>query len=176
MTIAQHLRTTLAVLGGLAALTLGAAQPQAQVGYSQGVAAYENSRFDKALVEFRPLVEKGHAGAEFMVGVMYFQGRGVVKNPKIAAIWFHKAAIKGHAGAQLAFGSIHIRGVGVYQDLIQAYKWLTLAADSKVPGLQQQAVTLRGDAEKLMSPEEVGVAVAAAQNFSAVSAGLVTGE
>ena len=154
--------------------TSGASGAQSE--FAQGVADYEGGKFVKAMAEFRPLVEKGHAGAEFMTGVMYFQGRGVTKNTKIAAIWFHKAAIKGHAGAQLAFGSVHIRGVGVYQDLIQAYKWLTLAADSKVPGLQQQAAMLRGDAEKLMTPEEVGNAAAAARSFSPTFAGLVIEE
>jgi len=164
------------IITASAALLLWLTPAQAQTEYARGVAAYEGGKFVEAMAEFRPLVEQGHAGAEFMTGVMYFQGRGVVKNPKLAAIWFHKAAIKGHAGAQLAFGSVHIRGVGVYQDLIQAYKWLTLAADSKVPGLQQQAGMLRGDAERLMTPEEVGDATAAAHSFTPTHAGLVTGE
>jgi TPR repeat protein len=162
-------------LAALATLVFWAAPSLAQAGYSQGVSAYESGRFEAAMSEFRPLVEQGHAGAEFMTGVMYFQGRGVTQNRNIAAIWFHKAAIKGHAGAQLAFGSVHIRGIGVYQDLIQAYKWLTLAADSKVPGLQQQATMLRGDAEKLMTPEEVGDATSAARRFAPTRAGLAAG-
>jgi len=160
----------------LTGLALSVMPTLSHAGYSEGVEAYESGRFDSAVSEFQSLVEKGHAGAEFMTGVMYFQGRGFVQNRKLAAIWFHKAAIKGHAGAQLAFGSVHIRGVGVYQDLIQAYKWLTLAADSKVPGLQQQATMLRGDAEKLMSPEDIGNALSAARGFSPVKAGLVTGD
>jgi TPR repeat protein len=160
----------------LIALAFCAAPTLSLAGYSEGVEAYETGHFDRAISEFQTLVEKGHAGAEFMTGVMYFQGRGVVQNRKLAAIWFHKAANKGHAGAQLAFGSVHIRGVGVYQDLIQAYKWLTLAADSKVPGLQQQAAMLRGDAEKLMSPEEIGNALSAVRSFSPIKAGLVTGD
>jgi hypothetical protein len=143
-----------------------------QAGYIEGVTAYETGRFDTALREFNPLLERGHAGAEFMTGVMYFQGRGVPQNRKIAAIWFYKAAIKGHAGAQLAFGSIHIRGIGVYQDLVQAYKWLTLAADSKLQSLKQRATSLLGDAEKLMTADEVANAKSAARNFSPTAAGL----
>jgi len=157
----------------LIAFAFGVLPTLSQAGYSEGVEAYESGRFDTAISEFQTLVEKGHAGAEFMTGVMYFQGRGFVQNRKLAAIWFHKAALKGHAGAQLAFGSVHIRGVGVYQDLIQAYKWLTLAADSKVPGLQQQAAMLRGDAEKLMLPEEISDALSDAGSFSPIKAGLV---
>ena len=164
-------KTALALL---LALTVWTAPSVSHAGYSEGVEAYESGRFDVAKSEFQILTEKGHAGAEFMTGVMYFQGQGVIQNRKLAAIWFHKAAIKGHAAAQLAFGSVHIRGVGVYQDLIRAYKWLTLAADSKVPGLQQQASTLRGDAEKFMTPSEINNAKSAARSFSAIKAGLVT--
>lgn len=72
-----------------------------------------------------------------------------------AAIWFHKAATQGHPGAQLAYGSLYIRGVGVTQDLIRAYMWLSLAADSDVPGLRQQAVLLRNDAARLMTPAQI---------------------
>ena len=176
MDLSRVFRTFCTLFGGLACLFVGISSSVAQNGYTRGEKAYEVGRYNKALLEFQPLVEKGHAGAEFMTGVMYFQGVGVARDRKIAAIWFHKAAIKGHAGAQLAFGSIHIRGVGVFQDLVQAYKWLSLAADSKVPGLQQQAASLRGDAEKLMTPEEVSRAVASARGFTPTRAGLVANE
>ena len=86
---------------------------------------------------------------------MYFHGKGVPQNDGFASIWFHKSAIQGHSGAQLAYGSLHIRGVGVAQDLIRAYVWLSLAIDSNVPGLQHQAVLLRDDAARLMSPEQI---------------------
>lgn len=152
---------------------LAVAPRPALAGYSEGVLAYEAARFDQALVEFKPLAARGHAGAEFMLGVMSFQGRGVPQNKLVAAIWFHKAAIKGHAGAQLAFGSIYIRGIGVYQDLHKAYMWLTLAAQSEIAGLTQQAINLRDDATKLMTPTEVSGALQAARRFTAVDDGLV---
>jgi TPR repeat protein len=145
----------------------------ALAGYPEGVLAFEGARYNKALTEFRPLAARGHAGAEFMLGVMNFQGKGVAQNKLIAAVWFHKAAQKGHAGAQLAFGSVFIRGIGVYQDISKAYMWLTLAVESNVQGLSQQATNLRDDAKKLMTPSEINAAQQAARKFKVSPAGLV---
>lgn len=123
--------------------------------YDSGVLAYESGRYDIALEEFNLFSERGDPRAQFMLGAMYFHGKGVPQNDGFASIWFHKSAIQGHSGAQLAYGSLHIRGVGVAQDLIRAYVWLSLAIDSNVPGLQHQAVLLRDDAARLMSPEQI---------------------
>ncbi len=70
-------------------------------------------KFNPAHREFLSLAERGHAGAEFMLGAMRFYGKGVQRNDALAAVWFHKSAIKGNPSGQLAFGSLHIRGLGV---------------------------------------------------------------
>ena len=148
----RFMRTTLAVL------FLCAPSAAAPADYDAAILAYESGRYDIALGEFGPLSERGDPRAEFMLGAMYFHGRGVPRNDAFAAIWFHKAATQGHPGAQLAYGSLHIRGVGVVQDLTRAYMWLSLAADSGVPGLRQQAVSLRDDVARLMNPEWIAEA------------------
>ena len=112
----------------------------ARADFDAAVLAYDSGRYDIAFDEFGLLSGRGDARAEFMLGAMYFYGRGVLQNDGFAAVWFHKAATQGHPGAQLAYGSLHIRGVGVTQNLIRAYMWLSLAADSKIPGLRQQAL------------------------------------
>ena len=140
--------------------------------YDLAVLAYESGRYDIAREEFGLLSERGDPGAEFMLGAMYFQGKGVPQSDAFAAIWFHKAAIQGHPGAQLAYGSIHIRGVGVTQDLNRAYMWLSLAADSNVPGLRQQAILLRQDAARLMSPEQITGSANRADTWEPTPAGL----
>ncbi|MBH61434.1 MAG: hypothetical protein CL569_03080 [Alphaproteobacteria bacterium] len=127
----------------------------ARADYDAAVLSYESGQYDVALDAFTLLSERGDPRAEFMLGAMYFQGKGVPQNDAFAAIWFHKSAIQGHSGAQLAYGSLHIRGVGVMQDLSRAYMWLSLAADSDVAGLSQQAILLRDDAARLMSPEQI---------------------
>jgi len=144
----------------------------ARADYEAAVVSYELGRYDVALKEFTLLGERGDSRAEFMLGAMYFEGKGVLQNDSFAAIWFHKSAIQGHSGAQLAYGSLHIRGVGVAQDLVQAYMWLSLAIDSDVPGLRHQAKLLRNDAARLMSSEQIRDARDEAKNWMPIPARL----
>ena len=143
-----------------------------QHGYERAVLAYDNGRYGEALREFRQLAEGGHAGAEFMLGAMHFQGRGAKRDDKAAAIWFRKAANKGDANAQLAFGSLHIRGLGVAQDFIKAYAWLTLAAEWGSGNVPQQAQSLREGAARLMQPAQIERARKAAAGFKPGRSGL----
>lgn len=147
------------------ALALCAATP-VLAGYNEGMVAYDRGRYADALSEFKPLAEGGHLGAEFMLGAMYFYGNGVRRDDALAAIWFHKAAIQGNASAQLAFGSLHIRGLGVRQDLVKAYMWLTVAADTGPASLGQEAIKLRDEATRLMTPGEVGEALRRSATWS----------
>ncbi len=140
--------------------------------FANAVVDYDHGRFSPARDAFNGLALRGHAGAEFMLGAMYFYGKGVKRDDAIAAIWFYKSAIKGNASGQLAFGSLHIRGLGVRQDLVKAYGWLTVAANHAIPGLQQQAITLRDEAARLMQPDEIADALRWASGFKATAAGL----
>ncbi len=144
----------------------------ARADFTNAVVAYDQGSFNPARREFLDLAQHGHAGAEFMLGAMYFYGKGVQRNDAIAAIWFHKAAIKGNPSGQLAFGSLHIRGLGVRQDLVKAYGWLTVAANHAIPGLQQQAISLRDEAARLMEPSEISDAQRWASGFKARASGL----
>jgi hypothetical protein len=141
--------------------------------FNGAVVAYDRGRFEPAKSEFLHLAQRGHAGAEFMLGAMYFYGKGVQRDDAIAAVWFHKAAIKGNPSGQLAFGSLHIRGLGVRQDLVKAYGWLTVAGNHAIPCLQQQAIALRDEAARLMKPDEIADAQRWASGFKTKAAGLI---
>ena len=166
------LRLSAAIALVLWALSVAA---PARADYEAGIRYYESKRYVDAIQEFTVLAERGHGGSEFMIGVMFFYGNGVPKDPGIAAVWFYKSALKGHSPAQLAFGSVHIRGVGVEQSLTDAYMWLTLASQSNVPGLVTQALTLRNDAEKGMNAEQINDARRRASIWRPRRAGLVRG-
>ena len=135
-----------------------AAAVPARADYSDAVAAFEGGNYADALREFRELARIGHAGAEFMLGVIHFNGLGVSVDEVVAAIYFRKAAEQGEPGAQLAFGSIHIRGVGVYQDLVEARTWLSLCAHATQPELSKQAAALLDLTGLLMTPEQISQA------------------
>ena len=160
------------LLAAVVLVALALAPAPARAGDLKGMAAYEAGRYAEAYAEFKLLAEQGLPETEFMMGVMFFYGRGVAKNAAFAAVWFHKAARQGNRTAQLALGSLHIRGLGVYRDLEAAFAWLSLAAQSDAPGLAQQAVSLRDDTEKLMTPVEIARARRRAADFTPVAAGL----
>src|SRR5204862_5329798 len=50
------------------------------------------------------------------------------KNYRCALEWLRKAADQGHAGAQNRLGVMYERAEGVPMDLMEAYKWFTIAA------------------------------------------------
>ena len=57
-----------------------------------GVDAYSRGDYATALQELEPLAEKGHAMAQFTLGLMYFKGQGVPQDYVRAHMWFNLAA------------------------------------------------------------------------------------
>lgn len=170
------------VWGGLVAASLVCASVQAQTPeespppavatpYARAVQAYDRGAFREAFLAFRDLAQMGHGGAEFMLGVMSFYGRGVERDQTIAAIWFYKSARQGNPAAQLAFGSMFIRGVGVSPDPVEAYKWLTLAHNSTIPDIVSQADTLLRQVSGRMTEDEIRDGQTAAGSFHPVITG-----
>ena len=144
----------------------------AWAGYEEGVLAYESGDYRAAYDEFSALSAGGHAGAEFMLGVMYFNGQGKPLDNLLAAAWFHKSARKGNVMAQLAYGSLYIRGRGVPRDLVEAYMWLTLVTEEDVSSLHRQAALLRDDVAADMTASEIERARRKAQRWNPARSGL----
>jgi uncharacterized protein len=97
--------------------------------YEDGTAAFERGDYQTALREWRPLAEKGIAGAQFGLGVMYADGDGVEPDYGIAASWFRKAADKNYAAAQFELGRFYVNGHGVAKDYATALNWFRKAAN-----------------------------------------------
>ncbi len=97
--------------------------------FEEGLAAYERGDYETALQEFKPLAEKGHAGAQFNLGVMYDEGHGVPKDYVEAFKSYKKAAEQGHGKAQHNLGFMYFMGKGVTQDYVEAFKWFKKAAE-----------------------------------------------
>ena len=86
--------------------------------YQAGVDAYERGDYDTALKEWRPLAEQGDALAQFNMGVMYEQGKGVPQDYQEAGRWFRLAAEQGDALAQAVLGLMYDLGQGVWPKTI----------------------------------------------------------
>ena len=94
--------------------------------FEAGEGAQQNP--SKAAEWYRLAARLGHdPDAEFALGEMYYKGRGVPTDYEAAIDWYGRAARGGHPGAQYVYGLAHADGWGVKRDLVEAYKWLTLA-------------------------------------------------
>ena len=93
-------------------------------------AVVAHGRGDYATAErlFRLLAEQGNAAAQFNLGVMYNDGRGVPQNDAEAVKWFRKAADQGAAPAQFNLGNMYNDGRGVPQNDAEAVKCFRKAA------------------------------------------------
>ena len=72
------------------------------------------SSFHKeAVTWYRKAAGQNHPQAQYNLGWMYEQGRGVEKNEKEAVRWYLKAAEQNIPQAQYRLGAMYARGLGV---------------------------------------------------------------
>ena len=71
---------------------------------------------------------KGEARAQYDLGLMYANGKGVPKDASEAVKWYRKAAVQGYVSAQNTLGWRYLKGEGVLQDASEAEKWYQRAA------------------------------------------------
>lgn len=96
--------------------------------YQAGLNAAASGDYAAALKEWRPLAAKGHAQAQYDLGLMYRHARGVKRDYKQAAKWFHLAAEQGLVASQYDLGNLYFAGKGVKQDWTEALTWFKKAA------------------------------------------------
>lgn len=94
----------------------------------EGFEALQKKDYKRALIEFKPLADKGDPIAQTNLGIIYVEGYGVTKNYKMAVKWFEKASAQRFAFAQTLLGSMYENGYGVSKSLIRAYMWMDIAA------------------------------------------------
>ena len=78
---------------------------------------------------YRVRAEQGDAKAQFRLGYIYYQGKGVPQDYAEAVRWYRKAADQGYAKAQYDLGYMYSQGKGVPQDYREATRWYRKAAD-----------------------------------------------
>lgn len=98
--------------------------------------AIDQENYTKALVMLQKLVHKGEAKAQYLLGELYFSGRGISQNYVEAAKWVQKAAEQNHAAAQFNLGFMYEEGRGVKQSNSEAVKWYQKAAEQDYAAAQ----------------------------------------
>lgn len=56
----------------------------------------------EVFAQYCKLAERGDAGGQFELGMMFFYGQGVPQSAQEAILWLRKAAAQGHTGAKAA--------------------------------------------------------------------------
>lgn len=83
---------------------------------------------NETFLQMRSYAEQGIAEAQYYLGLMYDDGKGVERDAAQAAEWYRKAAEQGIAAAQSNLGAMYETGDGVQTDRGMAEKWYRLAA------------------------------------------------
>lgn len=87
-------------------------------------------KFDKSTIpEIEKAAENGEAEAQFKLGALYANGKGVQQDGRIAAQWLRKAARQNHSAAQTLLGWCYAGGNGVSENAAEALEWYGKAAD-----------------------------------------------
>ena len=84
---------------------------------------------ESKLDEMKALADQGDADAQYNLGIMYDNSKGVPENYAEAVKWYRKAADQGHAKSQFNLGVMYDTGDGVPENGAEAVKWYRKAAD-----------------------------------------------
>ena len=74
--------------------------------YQQGKLLFQHENYHQAFNKLAPVAKAGYADAEYAIGYMYFYGKGIVEDKKLARYWISKAAHQGQAAAIQALKQI----------------------------------------------------------------------
>ncbi|MBA3849925.1 MAG: hypothetical protein C0502_08000 [Opitutus sp.] len=110
-------------------------QQRAESGDIEAQNAYGNlltqaRRFPEAIEWYRKAADKGHAPAQFNLGLAHELGRGVAADERAAFRHYLLAAERGLTNAQFNVGNMYAAGRGVGQDLFEASVWFKQAAEA----------------------------------------------
>jgi TPR repeat protein len=118
-------RMALVLAVGVLALTA----PAAAGPLEDGQAAADRGDYAAAFRLWLPLARAGDMAAQYQVGLIYADGRGVPQDRAVAAGWYRRAAAQGFAMAEDALGDMAYDGMDRHQDYGVAAQWYRMAAD-----------------------------------------------
>jgi hypothetical protein len=109
--------------------------------FDDGVAAYDQGRFEKAFELWLPLAQKGDIAAQFNLAALYEKGLGVSQDLVEAARWYLEAAKQGDLDAQMKIAEMYEQGAGVAKSIEDARKWYDAVLRS--PRATRQAIAVK---------------------------------
>ena len=98
--------------------------------FQQGLESANKGDYQTAFKLWLPLAELGDVAAQYNLGLMYKNGKGVKQDNAEAVKWYHKAAEQGYAKAQFNLGVMYYNGEGVKRNPSKAKEWFRKACDN----------------------------------------------
>lgn len=98
--------------------------------FMQAHALLSKQSYREAFHLFQELSRDNYVGADHFLAWMYEQGLGTERDVLKAFEYYMFSAKAGDGASQCGVGMYYLDGVVVKQDLIKAYYWLTLSAQS----------------------------------------------
>ena len=102
---------------------------------NRAMTAIRNHQFATALAILRPLGARGDLLAEYLLGAIYDNGKGVPENHPMALQWYQRSVAGGFSMSMRNLGTMYRNGEATGRpDYVQAYRWYSLAMAHFVPG------------------------------------------
>ena len=90
--------------------------------------------------DLRRKAEQGAAETQYNLGMLYYEGHGVMQDYAMARQWWEQAAAQGNAAAQFNLGVLYKKGQGVPQNNATARKWFEKAAAQGYEAMSCQSI------------------------------------
>lgn len=90
--------------------------------------AYRRQDFATAAKMFQIAASRGNIRAQYNLGFMYDEGKGVIQDYVEAVRWYKMAALQGHIAAQINLGLMYSEGRGVVKNYKESVRWYKLAS------------------------------------------------
>ena len=97
--------------------------------FKTGIADYKKTDFANVIDKWILLAENGNAEAQYFLGLIYYKGKGVSQDYKVALKWYTLAAEQSNAVAQYNLGIMYSFGLGVVPNYKKALKWYNLSSE-----------------------------------------------
>ncbi|MCU7800131.1 MAG: SEL1-like repeat protein [gamma proteobacterium symbiont of Lucinoma myriamae] len=110
--------------------------------YNQGAFYFSKGDYITALNIWTPLAKQANPAAQYSIGLLYDQGKGVIKDPKQALKYLQLAAKQGLPAAQYYLGVKYSAGLDVTKDPHKARQLLIQAAQQDHLQAQFHVATL----------------------------------
>lgn len=98
--------------------------------YVRGVKAFADGDFEQAAEFWLADAYRGAADAQFNLGVLYIEGKGLPVDRSEAVFWFEKAANQGHPEAQYSLGHLLLEQTGDVEKIRQGIEWWRKSAEA----------------------------------------------